>query len=971
MAYQQAGSIRGVVYDKDFDVPLGAAKVLVLELQRSVETTGQGNYLVGELAPGTYTLVFSKDGYVRQVRPDVVVTGGQLTEVNMWLPGDFTDMEEFVVQDLLTLDGGSEAALLELRFESPAMMDSIGADLMSKAGASDAASALKLVAGASVAEGKFAVIRGLPDRYVSSQMNGVRLPSADEDKRAVELDQFPAAVIESLQVSKTFTPDQQGDASGGAVDVRLKSIPEETLLQFKTQIGYNSQVTGKSTFLTYEGGGLDFFGGVDGHGVQTGNLGGNWDGAVGTTRGDAPIDYKFSAAAGRKWQLDEGLKVGGFVSLYYEHDSEFFDDGIDDSKWMQGGSGELTPEEIQGTSTDGDFKTALFDVTQGAEQVNLGALATIGIESDFNRLGLTFLATKSAEDKATLAEDTRGKLFYFPDYDPDDPMGAGNIDGEKFSAPYIRTETLEYTERTTATLQLNGHHELPIESFQVGDSFEVEGPRIDWTLAHSSADLDQPDKRQFGARFLPDSYTTALDEVDPSLWDPFKPSANFTFGNAQRLFKTIEEESNQYNVAFELPFRRWGTEPGSLRLGAFGDHVERDFDQDSFDNFADTGAQFPGDYDDSWSANWLNESHPITESLNDVDYHGDQRLTALYSMVDVPISENTSVIGGVRFEETSIDIVNDPEEFATWFPPGATSPQDLDPGEADVSFHQRDALPSIGVVYEPTRKTTLRAGYSQTVARQTFKELTPILQSEYLGGPVFIGDPALQMSELKNYDLRLDYVPYEGGLWSASWFHKTIDGPIEYVQRLVNFTFTTPRNYPDGEMTGYELEMRQQLGRLYDPLEGLSLGVNATFIDSTVNLPADEIEDLTAAGAPITSREMTNAPEHLYNAYLSYDFEGSGNEVALFYTIQGDTLVAGAGESRGNFVPSIYAEEHGSLNLSAKFRLARYLSLRIQAKNLTNPQIRTVYRSDFTGDDVTRTSYTRGTEISFGLSFDL
>ena len=46
--------------------------------------------------------------------------------------------------------------------------------------------------------------------------------------------------------------------------------------------------------------------------------------------------------------------------------------------------------------------------------------------------------------------------------------------------------------------------------------------------------------------------------------------------------------------------------------------------------------------------------------------------------------------------------------------------------------------------------------YSETVARQTFKELTPILQSDYVGGPVFTGNPSLQMSNLKNYDLRVD-----------------------------------------------------------------------------------------------------------------------------------------------------------------------------------------------------------------------
>src|SRR4029077_7702001 len=102
--------------------------------------------------------------------------------------------------------------------------------------------ALPLVAGASIQDGKFAVIRGLAGPYVNSQMNRVRLPTADADKRAVELDQFPAAVIQSIQVSKTFTPDQQGDASGGAVDVRLRGIPEETTLQFKAQYSLNSQV---------------------------------------------------------------------------------------------------------------------------------------------------------------------------------------------------------------------------------------------------------------------------------------------------------------------------------------------------------------------------------------------------------------------------------------------------------------------------------------------------------------------------------------------------------------------------------------------------------------------------------------------------------------------------------------------------------------------------------------------------------
>ena len=220
---QQAGSIRGLVSDKDFDVPLGAAVVQIVETGQKTVASDQGNFVLPDVPPGKYTLVFSKEGYVRQLA-EIVVSSGQLAEVNIALSGDFTDLEEFVVQDVLQVASGSESALLQLRLESPAMMDAVGADLMSRAGASDAAGALRLVAGASVQDGKSAVIRGLPDRYVSSQMNGVRLPTANEDKRAVELDQFPTEVIESIQVSKTFTPDQQGDASGGAYGGAFQAI---------------------------------------------------------------------------------------------------------------------------------------------------------------------------------------------------------------------------------------------------------------------------------------------------------------------------------------------------------------------------------------------------------------------------------------------------------------------------------------------------------------------------------------------------------------------------------------------------------------------------------------------------------------------------------------------------------------------------------------------------------------------------
>lgn len=956
---QQLGSIQGLVQDRDFGAPLPGAQVTNVETDQKVMTSEQGNYVFSQVPPGKYTLVFAKDGYVRRVVSDVVVTAGQVTDVDVALSGDFTDMEEFVVQDVLQLGTGSEAALLQLRFESPALMDSISSELISRAGASDAAGALRLVAGATVKDGKSAVIRGLPDRYVSSQMNGVRLPSADEDKRAVELDQFPSAVIESLQVSKTFTPDQQGDASGGAVDLRLKGVPNEPFfLRYRAQLGHNSQFGGHGSFLTYEGGGNSFWGRDSGRrDIQFENLGGNWDGAAGVSRGETPDLYKWSTTLGGMREISDGVKIGGAASLFYERDGSFVDDGISDFYWVEKPGAPMTPQRFQ--DMGGDFKTGLFDITRGQQSVQWGSLITAGLQTEKHSLDLSYLYSRTTTDVATLAEDTRGKAYFFPGHDPDDPSSPGHGQDED-AAPYLRLETLEYTERTTDTVQLHGRHQLPL-AFWFFDE-----PELDWTASRSSANLDQPDKRQFGSLWKP------ARQGIPATHRGYKPDANFTLGNFQRIWRRIEERSEQYAANLTLPFEQWSGDQADLKVGYFADRVDRSFDQDTFANFGDNSS-FAGPFEQYWSSVFRFEDHPITESTFDVDYRGDQRIDAYYAMSRLPLNSWLSLVGGARFESTKIGIVNAPEADALWFPPGADGPIDLEPGDGDVTFQQDNVLPAIALELTPLQRITLRASYSETVARQTFKELTPIVQQEFLGGPVFIGNPDLQMSSLRNYDLRLDYTPYDDGLFSVSWFRKDITDAIEYIQRIVDFSFTTPVNYPDGELTGWELEARQGLGHVWQPLAPFALGANATFIDSSVTLPAAEAAGFEADNirAPMPERDATGAPEHLYNFYLTFDLPETGTRAGLFYTVQGDTLIAGAGQARGNFIPNVYAIEFDTLNLTLAQQISEFTTLEFRAKNLTNPRIDTVFRSPYIGEDVLRTSTSLGIDFSVSISGEI
>lgn len=975
---EQPGSIRGVVTDRDFDVPLAGAEVTIVELDGQRATTSElGNYSFGAVPAGRYTLVFSKSGYLREVVDNVQVLAGQLREVNAALAGDFTEMEEFIVQDLLRLGAGSEAALLKLRFESPALVDSIGADLMSRAGAGDAASAMRLVAGATVKDGKTAVIRGLPDRYVSSKLNGVRLPTADEDKRAVELDQFPSAVIESLQVTKTFTPDQQGDASGGAVDVRLKGVPDDWHFEIKSQVSRNSNLRGPNGFLSYEGGGVDTLGKRSGAGIPESRIGESWDGAVGPSLAEYPSESKWSAAGGGSVVLDNGARVGGFVSTFYERDASFYDDGVDDSWWVETVGGELTPErnQIQG---DDDFKTRLFDVTEGEQSVQLGGLATFGVETENHSLALAYLYTRTAEDVATLAEDTRGKEYFFPGHNPLDPFGESNGAQGQDKAPYLRLETLQYTERDTGSLQLNGEHLLPMREWEFGDWLTLKKPVLSWTVSRNEASLNQPDKRQFGSlwwgpRFVPGVPPFTHASWEPPRHQPYKPGANFTLGNLQRIWKEIREDSQQYTFDLEIPFEQWDGIEGSIKAGVFSDRVDRAFNQDTFSNFEDPNNVFFGGWDERWSEAWEDEEHLITAAETDVDYTGSLNVGAWYLMSELPLNPSLTLVGGARFESTAIGIVNSPEEDALWFPPGDSAPRRLaeTPGIADVDIDEDDTLPALSLIAVPVERLTLRAAWSQTIARQTFKEITPILQQEFLGGPIFIGNPELRTSDIENYDLRADWTPTEDTLVSLSWFRKKLTDPIEYVQSVIGFSFTSPVNYPSGELSGWEMEARQELGGLWKPLSGFAVGANATLIDSEVRLTEDEILAFEDLEVPLVSRDMTNAPEYLTNIFLTYDLEATGTQFGAFWTVQGDTLVSGAGVAADNFVPSIYARRNDTLNLSVSQRLGKYFELQFQIKNVTDPLIRTVYRSEFIGDDVTHTSFSRGVEYALSLTAEV
>lgn len=877
------GGIRGSVSDAEFGGPAAQASVQVVELNRGQTTTEDGHFLFEGVPPGAYTITVSKQGYERHVEPAVTVVAGALADLTIELKGEFTEMEELMVRDLELTDTASESGLLNLRRSTLSFQDSVSKDLMSRAGASDAASALKLVVGASVVDGKYATVRGMSDRYVGVALNGMRVPSSDPKKRAVQLDIFPAGAIESMTVSKTFTPDLPGDYSGGGVNIRTVSIPEKPFAKVSLSREINGTYTGKDGFTTYEGGGCSQWGRdlgsraipesvanmtanpVLASSIVSGSLPGNYSKhdqlvdaghpqdpvfaeydkvtrslspAMGTKFTKVPDgNYGYSLSSGSRKTMGTDWTLGGIAAFSYNN------------KYMVQDAAESTYAINQGPALDPN--NATYRRQTGIQEVKDSMLVSVGLaEGDEQSYGFTWLRTQSATDRATLRTDTT-----FPDLMP---VGA-QVD---------RLQGIQYTERSTDTRQLTWQRKF--------DEFEVE-----LFGSHNIVQQYDPDTRRF---------RELVSHTDPNTWE-FKveqPTSVQAVFNASRIWRDIEEDNTQEGMNLTFPFHA-NESDGKFKLGAVKDMTHRTFTQSAYTyvNVPQYLQRPPANASDTNATEWYNhdvksatfKTSPANPSAlwtdsfsdpnnigagpyqnemrwyvkpqigpNNVSYEGDQDIPSGYWMVDFPFTPRLKGLCGARLEVTDISI--DPISSYEAIQPGSASYNVLTNSagaytlsqvtreQARTHLQESDWLRSMGLVYELAPKMNIRVNWSQTIARPTFRETASVLSVDPIENENFFGNQNLKVSHIENDDVRWEWFRKPGEVWAVSWFYKKITDPIEKVSfNYYGDPYVVAVNYPEGQVSGMEYEARKELDFLPGPFEALHVGANYTKMRSLVILP--------------------------------------------------------------------------------------------------------------------------------------
>ncbi|HKY31252.1 MAG TPA: TonB-dependent receptor [Candidatus Polarisedimenticolia bacterium] len=950
-AQDAACAIRGVVLDKDFRIPLSGARVLVAGTALSVVTQPDGNFVIDRLPPGTYTLSVSKDGYDREVIPGVVAASGRLAEVRIEMGQEVLEMDEVVVTGT-DLPLGGEAAMLEIRETAVSVQDSLSSEIMSKAGAGDVASALKFVVGASVADGKYATVRGLSDRYTGTTLNGVRIPSADPRRRAVQVDMFPTGTIESLTVTKTFTPDRQGDFTGGGLDIHTRSIPDGPLLSFGASLGDNSLATGREGTLTYAGGGVSGFAFDGGEralpagatrplptfpgfsarpSTQQMEASAEYDRLVrsftpvmGVSTTSPGHDTSLSLAAGNRYEIGKAV-IGVIGSITQSHKHDAYSGGANNTAVVSDPSQGITVTKERADS-------------RGVEEALLGALATVVVRpARDHEVSLNLIYNRSAEDEARFQVQDTG----YPATE--------------------QNQSLHYTERMVGSAQLQGRHLLA----------GLRGATLEWRGSWNTTEQDEPDVRFFRNSFNLETLTAEM------------PANSTEAQNTRRIFRTIQEDNLQAGADLSLPFELRAGAPGTAKAGLYAETSDRGYEQRSFTYrfpqqfggftnparaqnlaLARFTASSPGEL---WTDVFLSQtriglagnSPPAPNQLlwtivplgDDVDYDGTQAIAAGYAMADVSLARGLKLIAGARYETTRLEVVPSNQAFGRVEviqvqPSGDRAIVEVPQEEASTSIDTAHVLPSLGVVYEPRERMSLRATWSRTIARPNFRELAPVATEEFLFGDEFIGNPDLELSEITNLDLRWEWFLRQGGLLSASLFHKSVRDPIE----LISFSaggrsFIQPVNFEKGRVYGLEAEARVPMGRLRRGLEGLEAGANVTLIRSELDVPAQEQESLRSFGLDEETRRLQGQPDHLLNVHLTWENERLGTSAGLFYNLIGETLLTGAARGVEDGSPNVYEQPFASLDVSLSQEFMKRFTVALKARNLLRRERESLYRT--------------------------
>ncbi|RIJ49400.1 TonB-dependent receptor [Maribellus luteus] len=309
-AMAQTGSVKGTVIDAKTKETLIGTTVMLKETSQGTITDFDGNFLVQKVQAGKYTLLISFISYDSQelnieVKPNEEVT------LNVALSPATLELEG--VQVVAKANRESESMLLAEQKNAVVATQAIGAQEISRKGASDAEAAVTKVSGIAKQEGvKNVFVRGLGDRFNATTLNGFPVPSEDPEYKNISLDFFSSDMIKAVGVNKVFSAQMTGDVAGAEINISSKELLGDSEFGIDLSAGVNTQTLGKEFMLSD---GVNALGFAQSKTAPTNEAVYSFGNSLNPTSQNLQLNRALSFAGGKRYKTGTGKDMLSFYVI--------------------------------------------------------------------------------------------------------------------------------------------------------------------------------------------------------------------------------------------------------------------------------------------------------------------------------------------------------------------------------------------------------------------------------------------------------------------------------------------------------------------------------------------------------------------------------------------------------------------------------------------------------------------------------
>ena len=847
-AQAQKAKFIGKVTNTKNEALIGVTVSLKGDRAQSTKTDVEGRFTFSIDINKEYTLVASYVGYKENSITVKATTAGEEVSADLLLEENNKNLKDVVVStNRGTNKGATDNALIAFQKNTNTVASVISAESIKRSPDRNTAEILKRTPGASIQEGKYIIVRGLADRYNQAMLNGILLTSTEPDRKTFSFDLFPSQIIDNIIINKAFVPELPGEWAGGLIQVNTKDVPSKNFFNIQIGTSANSLITGKE-FLKDKSGKTDWYGIDDGSrslpmGYTTKSNFDTSSMAAKTAMGKTMSNNWSPLTTTAKPNVSLQMN-GGFSGTLWGKKIG----GIIGISYANAYRFQDNVNNQNQLSNDGFSSYVALNDNKYINDINMGGIAGLSI----------FLNPLNKISYKAIVNVKTSNIF---------TQRAGTVYDRQ---QLVKGNEFVFDQNTFFTNQLNGEHSLSQKL------------KFNWYGAFNILDAYSPDQR----RIL---YTKNINGSDPYV---LNISNTLSQQSGSRVFKSLSDYI--YTGGGDLTLK---LNQQTIKAGYMIQVKDRLYDAQLFaitmpiDNLslrslpadqAFASSNFGNGYDNKFAFNSIQNRN--------FRYLANTILNAGYLQFDNKISNGLRVVWGLRVEN---------------FDQLVGSVKKWDPRHTYSQV--TDYLPGVNASIKLTEKANLRLTGSQTVIRPELRELSALSIYDFELNASVSGNPDLKRTKITNTDLRYEYYPSAGEMFTAGVFFKNFENPIEsiYQEGSGGSSLFSFQNAAKATAFGFELEGRKKLSKRF------TLQANGSYINS-------KIEDKNIG----ISRPLQGQSPYLINAGLLYDVAEKGlnitalvNQVGKRIYLVGD-IQAGAGS------PDVYENPRALIDFQVSKKFA-------------------------------------------------